>query len=393
MRRPESVLHIGGEERTQGVCRQSGSVIMHQDLNACCPTIIGDARAHVNSAPDRIAGVVWPQLKRPCVFRRHQSTALGAIGVARRPGASRVATHPDSESQDCHEGRPGDRQSPVVCDIIGRTRVCPSGDAAPREKLHDPFDIRRAAAALLWWLAVRRGADRAGLRRPGRCRADRRSGAGEPHPGPARRARRLGPRLDAASEKSGPLSPVAGARPALVSAADIMEFDLNSDPVDQQGRRMFLERYIHGEAYKRPAGRQRRGAQPFAAVIPFTVTDQPLRPVSTSPRSWPAAARLRNPRRRRRQLAGHQQQAGRGAGQGARRRAGGADARPRQSGGRTQSRGWCTARCLHRGQRAAARHRAIGSGGRSITSRPPKARCATASPATPRAPGTCGRRT
>jgi len=25
---------------------------MHQDLNACCPTIIEDARAHVNSAPD-----------------------------------------------------------------------------------------------------------------------------------------------------------------------------------------------------------------------------------------------------------------------------------------------------------------------------------------------------
>ena len=39
--------------------------------------------------------------------------------------------------------------------------------------------------------------------------------------------------------------------PALVTAEDIMEFDLNSDPVDQQGRRMFLERYIHGEAFAR----------------------------------------------------------------------------------------------------------------------------------------------
>ena len=49
-------------------------------------------------------------------------------------------------------GQARDRPSPVVCDTIGWTRVCPSGDAAPREKLHDPFDIRRAAAALLWWL-------------------------------------------------------------------------------------------------------------------------------------------------------------------------------------------------------------------------------------------------
>ncbi len=52
--------------------------------------------------------------------------------------------------------------------------------------------------------------------------------------------------------------------PALVSAEDIMEFDLNSDPVDQQGRRMFLERYIHGEAFRAQARRQCRGAQPFA---------------------------------------------------------------------------------------------------------------------------------
>jgi HCOMODA/2-hydroxy-3-carboxy-muconic semialdehyde decarboxylase len=38
--------------------------------------------------------------------------------------------------------------------------------------------------------------------------------------------------------------------PALVTAADIMEFDLDSNPVEQRGRRVFLERFIHGEAYK-----------------------------------------------------------------------------------------------------------------------------------------------
>src|SRR5690242_6910502 len=38
--------------------------------------------------------------------------------------------------------------------------------------------------------------------------------------------------------------------PADVTAADIMEFDLDSNPVDWRGRSMFLERFIHGEIYK-----------------------------------------------------------------------------------------------------------------------------------------------
>jgi len=37
---------------------------------------------------------------------------------------------------------------------------------------------------------------------------------------------------------------------ALVTADDIMEFDLHSNPVDQRDRRIFLERYIHGEVYR-----------------------------------------------------------------------------------------------------------------------------------------------
>src|SRR3954447_20075773 len=44
---------------------------------------------------------------------------------------------------------------------------------------------------------------------------------------------------------------MSGARAAgLATAGDIMEFCINSDPVGQQGRRMFLERYIHGEAFR-----------------------------------------------------------------------------------------------------------------------------------------------
>ena len=35
--------------------------------------------------------------------------------------------------------------------------------------------------------------------------------------------------------------------PASVTADDIMEYDLDSNPVDQRGRGMYLERFIHGE--------------------------------------------------------------------------------------------------------------------------------------------------
>ena len=38
--------------------------------------------------------------------------------------------------------------------------------------------------------------------------------------------------------------------PGLVSADDIMEFDLDSHPVERRDRSMFVERFIHGEAYK-----------------------------------------------------------------------------------------------------------------------------------------------
>lgn len=38
--------------------------------------------------------------------------------------------------------------------------------------------------------------------------------------------------------------------PELVSVDDIMEFDLDSNPVDPKGRPMYLERFIHGAIYK-----------------------------------------------------------------------------------------------------------------------------------------------
>jgi HCOMODA/2-hydroxy-3-carboxy-muconic semialdehyde decarboxylase len=68
--------------------------------------------------------------------------------------------------------------------------------------------------------------------------------------------------------------------PALVSAEDIMEFDINSDPVDQRDRRMFLERYIHGEAYRARPDVNAVVHSHSPAVIPFTVTDEPLKAIS-----------------------------------------------------------------------------------------------------------------
>jgi ribulose-5-phosphate 4-epimerase/fuculose-1-phosphate aldolase len=39
--------------------------------------------------------------------------------------------------------------------------------------------------------------------------------------------------------------------PELVKTADIMEFTLEGDPVDAQGRKPYVERFIHGAATRR----------------------------------------------------------------------------------------------------------------------------------------------
>jgi HCOMODA/2-hydroxy-3-carboxy-muconic semialdehyde decarboxylase len=68
--------------------------------------------------------------------------------------------------------------------------------------------------------------------------------------------------------------------PALVTAADVMEYDLESVPAEPRGRSLYLERFIHGEIYKvRPdVGAIVHHHSP--SVIPFGVSRQPLRPIS-----------------------------------------------------------------------------------------------------------------
>ncbi len=67
--------------------------------------------------------------------------------------------------------------------------------------------------------------------------------------------------------------------PELVTEADIMEFDLDSRPIDQQGRSMYLERYIHGEIYKARPEVMAVVHNHSPSVIPFGVADVPMRPL------------------------------------------------------------------------------------------------------------------
>jgi HCOMODA/2-hydroxy-3-carboxy-muconic semialdehyde decarboxylase len=68
--------------------------------------------------------------------------------------------------------------------------------------------------------------------------------------------------------------------PGLVSASDIMEFDLDSNPADRHDRAMFVERFIHGEVYKARPDVMAVIHTHSMGVIPFSVTQTPLRPVT-----------------------------------------------------------------------------------------------------------------
>jgi HCOMODA/2-hydroxy-3-carboxy-muconic semialdehyde decarboxylase len=67
--------------------------------------------------------------------------------------------------------------------------------------------------------------------------------------------------------------------PALVTAADIMEYDLDSNPVDPQGRRSFLERFIHGEVYKARPDVHAVIHSHSPSVVPFGISTRGLQPV------------------------------------------------------------------------------------------------------------------
>jgi ribulose-5-phosphate 4-epimerase/fuculose-1-phosphate aldolase len=67
--------------------------------------------------------------------------------------------------------------------------------------------------------------------------------------------------------------------PALVTAADLMELDADSEPVPGDKRKGFLERYIHGEIYRARPEVMAVVHSHSPSVIPFGVTRTKLRPV------------------------------------------------------------------------------------------------------------------
>jgi HCOMODA/2-hydroxy-3-carboxy-muconic semialdehyde decarboxylase len=78
--------------------------------------------------------------------------------------------------------------------------------------------------------------------------------------------------------------------PALVTADDIMEFDLDGNAVDARGRTVFLERFIHGEIYKARSDVMSVVHTHSPGVIPFTVTKVPLRAMFHNPAFLAAGA-------------------------------------------------------------------------------------------------------
>jgi HCOMODA/2-hydroxy-3-carboxy-muconic semialdehyde decarboxylase len=67
--------------------------------------------------------------------------------------------------------------------------------------------------------------------------------------------------------------------PGLVRREDIVTFDLDGAALDAAGRRVYLERFIHGEIYRARADVQAVVHSHSPNVIPFGVTGTPLQPV------------------------------------------------------------------------------------------------------------------
>ena len=67
--------------------------------------------------------------------------------------------------------------------------------------------------------------------------------------------------------------------PELVTAGDLIEFDLDGNAVDAKGRSLYSERFIHGEIYRARPDVRAVVHNHAASLIPFGVTNTPLRPM------------------------------------------------------------------------------------------------------------------
>ena len=67
--------------------------------------------------------------------------------------------------------------------------------------------------------------------------------------------------------------------PELVIEEDILEYDLDSNPVDAKGRAVYNERFIHGEIYKARPDVMAIVHNHSHAVVPFSCTNVALQPI------------------------------------------------------------------------------------------------------------------
>src|ERR671928_1081333 len=67
--------------------------------------------------------------------------------------------------------------------------------------------------------------------------------------------------------------------PEIVQVSDIMEYDLDSNPLNERGRESVRERFIHGEIYKARPEVVAVVHNHSPSVIPFSVTGVPMKPI------------------------------------------------------------------------------------------------------------------
>ena len=68
--------------------------------------------------------------------------------------------------------------------------------------------------------------------------------------------------------------------PGLVTPDDVIEHDLDGEPVGAPGTRVFLERFIHGEIYRARPDVVAVAHSHAPTVVPFTVVNVPVRPIA-----------------------------------------------------------------------------------------------------------------
>jgi ribulose-5-phosphate 4-epimerase/fuculose-1-phosphate aldolase len=67
--------------------------------------------------------------------------------------------------------------------------------------------------------------------------------------------------------------------PEQVMPGDILEYDLDSNPIDPRGMESVRERFIHGEIYKARPELNAVVHNHSPSVVPFSVTSVPMRPL------------------------------------------------------------------------------------------------------------------